>query len=242
MTQERHRGDEDISNHHVPSVQSCDYSMPVSDGTPDKSCCSYKYVPVEEKRKMFLSEILREANDRKAHMMNGGVNHVHPAVEKWFQTMETKNEGRITSRELQHAFEVFQGKHFSDSSCKFVVRLFDLDKNGGLDLKEFESLYYYIRQWLSAFNTYDRDKSGFLDENELDYALKQMDINFSPEFIRFLITKNNPKAKKMSLDQYIITCIQIQRFTDEFKNRDVNYSGSINIKYEDFLEMILRCL
>ncbi|XP_030745255.1 peflin-like, partial [Sitophilus oryzae] len=133
-------------------------------------------------------------------------------------------------------------QHFSDSSCKFVVRLFDLDKNGGLDVKEFESLYYYIRQWLNAFNTYDRDKSGFLDENELDYALKQMDINFSPEFIRFLITKNNPKAKKMALDQYIITCIQIQRFTDEFKNRDVNYSGSMNIKYEDFLEMILRCL
>jgi len=120
--------------------------------------------------------------------------------------------------------------------------LFDLDKNGGLDIKEFETLYYYIRQWITAFNTYDRDKSGFLDESELDYALKQLDINFSQDFLRFLVTKNNPKAKKMSLDQFIITCIQIQRFTDEFKNRDINYSGSINIKYEDFLEMILRCL
>lgn len=120
--------------------------------------------------------------------------------------------------------------------------MFDLDRNGGLDIKEFESLYYYIRQWITAFNTYDRDKSGFLDETELDYALKQMDINFTEEFLRFLITKSNPKARKMSLDQFIITCIQIQRFTDEFKNRDINYSGSINIKYEDFLEMILRCL
>lgn len=167
---------------------------------------------------------------------------LHPAVEKWFRTMDTKNEGKITSKELQQAFETFQGKHFSDATCKFVVRLFDLDKNGGLDVKEFETLYFYIKQWLIAFNTYDRDQSGFLDENELDYALKYMGINFSPEFIRFLITRNNPKAKKISLDQYIITCIQIQRFTEEFKSRDTEFTGNITIKYEDFLEMILRCL
>lgn len=167
---------------------------------------------------------------------------VHSAVEKWFKTMDTKNEGRISSKELQQAFQIFQGKHFSDAACKFVVRLFDLDKNGGLDIKEFETLYYYIKQWLHAFNTFDRDGTGFLDERELDLALKQMDIHFSPQFIRFLITRNNPRAKEISLDQYIVTCIQIQRFTDEFKSRDINFSGNINIKYEDFLEMILKCL
>ncbi|CAG9769419.1 unnamed protein product [Ceutorhynchus assimilis] len=221
--------------------------------TPEKKCCSYKYVPVEERRKQFVSDALREAEDRNTYAgilenhpnvnpFNRYNSTVHPAVERWFKAMKTKNEGQITSKELQQAFEVFQGKRYSDGACKFVVRLFDLDKNGGLDIKEFESLYYYIRQWVTAFNTFDRAKSGYLDEAELDYALKQMDINFTPEFLRFLVTKNNPKAKKISLDQYVITCIQIQRFTDEFKNRDINYSGNINIKYEDFLEMILRCL
>uniref|UniRef100_A0A6P7H6G3 Peflin-like isoform X1 n=1 Tax=Diabrotica virgifera virgifera TaxID=50390 RepID=A0A6P7H6G3_DIAVI len=167
---------------------------------------------------------------------------IHPAVEKWFRAMDMKNEGRISSKELQQAFEIFQGKKFSDAACKFVVRLFDLDKNGGLDIKEFETLYYHIKLWVNAFNTYDRGNSGFLGEPELDYALKHMDIHFSPDFIRFLITRNNPEAKTMSLDQYIVTCIQIQKFTDEFKRRDPNYTGNINIKYEDFLELILRCL
>ncbi|KAJ8933705.1 hypothetical protein NQ318_017069 [Aromia moschata] len=173
---------------------------------------------------------------------NHQLSTVHPAVEKWFRTMDTKNEGKISSKELQQAFEIFQGKHFSDAACKFVVRLFDLDKNGGLDIKEFETLYHYIKQWLVAFNTYDRDESGFLDENELECALKHMNINFSPEFVKFLITKNSPKARKISLDQYIITCIQIQRFTDEFKLRDKNFTGNVTVKYEDFLEMIMRCL
>lgn len=167
---------------------------------------------------------------------------VHPEVHKWFDTVDSKLQGRITAKELQQAFETFQGKRFSDNSCKFVVRLFDLDKNGGLDVKEFEQLYYYVKQWVNAFNTYDRDRSGFLTEHELQCALIHMDINFSPEFIKFLIQRYDTNSKKISLDQFIMTCIQIQKYTDEFKARDDKYLGEIKIKYEDFLEMIMRCL
>lgn len=159
-------------------------------------------------------------------------------MQKWFQ--EGRVTGKITAKELQEAFEVFQGKHFSDGTCKFVVRLFDLDKNGGLDVKEFEQLYTCVKQWVNAFNAYDRDKSGFLDETQLDHALKQMDINFSPEFIRFLITRSDPNARRLSLDQFIVTCIQIQKFSEEFRARDGKDAGSITVRYEDFLELILR--
>lgn len=163
--------------------------------------------------------------------------------QKWFETaVETKEFGKMTAKDLQHAFEVIQGKYFSENCCKFVVRLFDLDKKGGLDVKEFEELYTYVKKWVEAFNMYDADRSGFLNENELDSALKHMDIYFTPDFIRFLIKKTDSTAKRMSLDQFIVTCIQIQRYTEEFRSRDENYRGEISMKYEDFLEMILRCL
>lgn len=161
---------------------------------------------------------------------------------KWFDTIETKEKGKMTAKELQQAFETVQGKYFSENACKFVVRLFDLDKRGGLDVKEFEELYFYVRRWVEAFNAYDADRSGFLNENELDCALKRMDIYFAPEFIRFLIKKSDPNGKKMSLDQFVVTCIQIQRYTEEFRARDESYKGEISMKYEDFLEMVLRCL
>lgn len=167
---------------------------------------------------------------------------ITPGVEKLFQKMDPIKEGRISSRELQKAFEIFQGKHFSDATCKFIVRLFDLDKNGGLNVREFETLYYYIKQWSNAFNMYDPDNSGFLDENSLSCALKQLDIHFSPEFITFLLTKNNSNTRKISLDQYLIICIQIQKFTDEFKRRDTELKGKIELGYENFLELIMRCL
>lgn len=163
---------------------------------------------------------------------------------QWFETVETKELGKMTARELQHAFETIQGKYFSENSCKFVVRLFDLDKKGGLDVKEFEELYTYVKRWVEAFNMYDADRSGYLNENELDSALKHMDIYFSSDFIKFLIRKNNADSsiKKLSLDQFIVTCIQIQRYTEEFRVRDEHYRGEISMKYEDFLEMVLRCL
>ncbi|XP_044761673.1 peflin-like [Coccinella septempunctata] len=162
-------------------------------------------------------------------------------MQKWFGDLEHKQDGKMTAKELQQAFEIFQGRYFSDSACKFVVRLFDLDQNGGLDIREFELLYYYIKQWVTAFNAYDKERTGLLDEGQLDFALKHMDIHFSPEFIRYLIQRTNPNATKMPLDKYIVTCIQIQRYTDEFKQRDTEFTGHINVKYEDFLEMVMRC-
>ncbi|XP_031334741.1 peflin-like isoform X2 [Photinus pyralis] len=166
------------------------------------------------------------------------------ATERWsqFQMMESKGLGKISAKELQDAFLTFQGKHFSDASCKFVVRLFDLDRNGGLDVPEFEMLYSYVKQWVSAFNHIDKNRTGFLDEAQFDLALREMDINFSPDFIKFLISRNDQNGKRVSLDQFIVICVQIQRFTDEFKERDTNLTGKINLKYEDFLEIIMKCV
>lgn len=150
--------------------------------------------------------------------------------------------GKISARDLKDAFATFQNKHFSDGVCKFVVRLFDLDRNGGLDIKEFEQLYSYIKLWVSAYHVYDRHHAGYLTEKDFHNALKHMDIHFSPEFISFLVTRCDPINRRISLSQFIVTCVQIQKYTDEFKNRDDNYSGTINLRYEDFLEMVLRCL
>ncbi|XP_050293617.1 uncharacterized protein LOC126734126 isoform X3 [Anthonomus grandis grandis] len=98
----------------------------------EKKCCSANVKrSMEDKRKQFVSDIIRDVEGRKIYspiMENSPVvspfsriNSVHPAVEKWFRAMETKHEGQISSKELQQAFEIFQGKHFSDAACKFVV-------------------------------------------------------------------------------------------------------------------------
>ena len=50
--------------------------------------------------------------------------------------------------------------------------------------------------------------------NFLFIALQQMGFRFSPEFVKFLVSKSDFKThSQMSVDQFIVVCVQIQRFT-----------------------------
>jgi len=112
--------------------------------------------------------------------------------------------------------------------------MFDKDLSGTIDIFEFQQLYTYINQWLSAFKGYDRDGSGFIDEGELTQgiiyifnlplkkvadvylilAFQQMGYRFTPAFVKFLVSKSDPVTKnKISVDQFILICVQVQRFT-----------------------------
>lgn len=45
--------------------------------------------------------------------------------------------------------------------------MFDQDASGTIDVNEFEKLFNYVNQWMEVFKTYDRDRSGHIDETEL---------------------------------------------------------------------------
>lgn len=69
-----------------------------------------------------------------------------------------------------------------------------------------------------------------------------MGFRFSPEFVKFLIEKSDPENHKiMSVDQFIVVCVQVQRFTEAFRQRDKEMKGSITIGFEDFLSVALNC-
>jgi hypothetical protein len=60
-------------------------------------------------------------------------------------------------------------------------------------------------------------------------ALQQMGFRFSPEFIKFLISKCDlQNHKHMSVDQFIVVCVQIQRFTGKRQIEDVDCSLNIS--------------
>lgn len=73
-------------------------------------------------------------------------------------------------------------------------------------------------------------------------ALTQMGFRFSEPFIKFLVAKSDPvKHSQVSVDQFIVLCIQIQRFTEAFRARDAEQKGIISIQFEDFLQIALTC-
>uniref|UniRef100_A0A0K8TRW5 Putative ca2+-binding protein n=1 Tax=Tabanus bromius TaxID=304241 RepID=A0A0K8TRW5_TABBR len=167
---------------------------------------------------------------------------VPPEVQRWFAMVDRDQSGKINADELKLALVNGKGEHFSDTSCKLMIGMFDKDASGTIDIFEFEKLYTYINQWLAVFKTYDRDGSNYIDENELSQAFTQMGFRFSNEFINFLVKKSDTVSQKqISVDQFIVLCVQIQRFTEAFRMRDTQQNGTITIAFEDFLSVALTC-
>jgi hypothetical protein len=58
-------------------------------------------------------------------------------------------------------------------------------------------------------------------------ALQQMGFRFSPEFIKFLISKSDlQNHKHMSVDGFIVVCVQIQRFTGKIEDFGCSLNNS----------------
>lgn len=166
---------------------------------------------------------------------------VSPEVQNFFSQVDKDRSGKINSQELQQALINGKGQQFSDQACNLMISMFDADRSGTIDVYEFEKLFNYINQWLSCFKAYDRDGSGAIEEAELGQALTQMGFRFSQPFIQFLISVNDPNRREIAVDQFIVLCIKVQRFTDAFRQRDTQQQGIISIGFEDFLGIALAC-
>ncbi|XP_020294014.1 peflin isoform X2 [Pseudomyrmex gracilis] len=167
---------------------------------------------------------------------------VSPDVQQWFSMVDRDKSGRITATELQSALANGQGGTFSDTACKLMIGMFDKEKDGTINVSEFQALYNYINAWLGVFRGFDHDNSGSIQENELNAALTQMGYRLSPEFINYLIKNSDLKGhKSITVDQFIVLCVQIQRFTEAFRKRDTDQTGTITIGFEDFLGVALSC-
>lgn len=167
---------------------------------------------------------------------------INPNVQQWFSMVDKDGSGQITAKELQSALANGQGGTFSDIACKLMIGMFDKEKNGTINISEFQALYNYINAWLGVFRGFDHDNSGSIQESELNAALTQMGYRLSSEFIEFLIKKSDLRGhQSITVDQFIVLCVQIQRFTEAFRTRDTDQTGTISINFEDFLGVALSC-
>jgi len=160
---------------------------------------------------------------------------VDPQVAQWFNAVDTDRSGQIDAKELQRALVNGNWSNFSEEACRMMIDMFDLDRSGSINMHEFASLYKYINDWKSLFERIDRDRSGFIEEEELRQALEQMGYRFSPTFISNLLAKYDPRGRRLTLDYFIVCNVQIKRLTDSFRSRDKEMRGTATLAYEDFI-------
>ncbi|XP_078271783.1 programmed cell death protein 6 isoform X2 [Rhinoraja longicauda] len=145
-----------------------------------------------------------------------------------FQRVDRDRSGVISESELQQALS---------------NGMFDRNNRGGVDFNEFMGLWKYINDWQNIFRTYDRDKSNYIDKNELKHALSNFGYRLSEQFYNVLLTKFDRQGRgQIAFDDFIQCCIVLQRLTDVFRRFDTDQDGWIQVSYEQYLTMILSVI
>jgi hypothetical protein len=71
-------------------------------------------------------------------------------------------------------------------------------------------------------------------------AYQLMGYNLSPGFVNTVLYKFDTTGRRcLMLDTFIQSMVMITGLTDAFRARDVNLSGTINMAYEDFLDLAI---
>eukprot|EP00095_Tigriopus_kingsejongensis_P007822 maker-scaffold204_size260821-snap-gene-1.41 protein:Tk07822 transcript:maker-scaffold204_size260821-snap-gene-1.41-mRNA-1 annotation:"Peflin" len=176
----------------------------------------------------FSEEACRMMIDMFDRDRNGTINvyefgHLFNYINQWkglFENIDRDRSGFIEYSELQQD-------------------IFDKNASGTIDFNEFQQLFNYINQWKSLFESFDKDRSGRIEESELLQAFQQMGYRFTPTFVQNLLAKYDPRTRKLTLDNFIMACVQIKRLTDSFRSRDREMRGQATFQYEDFVGLAM---
>lgn len=167
-----------------------------------------------------------------------GVDHT---VWGWFQAVDRRGAGQITSEELQQALLNNNWSHFNGETCRLMVGMFDKDGSGTIDAIEFSALWKYIQDWKACFDGFDTDRSGTIDQQELHRAFTTFGYRLSPQFCSLCVRVfDRTDVNTMKFDDFIQCCVMLKTLTDSFRKFDTNQCGVININYEQFMDMVLN--
>merc|ERR1712072_65319 len=70
-------------------------------------------------------------------------------------------------------------------------------------------------------------------------GFQQMGYRFTPTFIQNILAKYDSRTRRLTLDNFIVVCVQIKRLTDSFRSRDREMRGQAMMQYEDFIGLAL---
>ncbi|KAE8226432.1 hypothetical protein CF319_g966 [Tilletia indica] len=119
----------------------------------------------------------------------------NPQLWGWFVAVDRDGSGNISPIELQQALVNGDWSPFDLDTVKMLMAIFDVDRSGHITFQEFEALWKYVQDWQNVFRHFDNDRSGNIDQGELQNALHSFGYNLNPKLLHLLVTKYiNPET------------------------------------------------
>lgn len=155
-----------------------------------------------------------------------------------FQAVDRDRNGAISEDELQEALSNGTSHPFNAETVRILTTIFDQNHTGNIEFHEFASLYKYVTDWKNIFSTYDYDRSGSIDRNELKIALQSFGYNLSEHAYNVLLNKfDHSRSGVIYFDDFIHCCVTLQKITEAFRAKDVHRAGVVHLSFEDFLAL-----
>uniref|UniRef100_A0A6G1SDD7 Programmed cell death protein 6 n=1 Tax=Aceria tosichella TaxID=561515 RepID=A0A6G1SDD7_9ACAR len=161
-------------------------------------------------------------------------------LRKIFQQVDKDRSNAINATELQACLSNGTWEPFNAETIKLMITMFDRSHKGQLNYEEFKQLWKYIEDWRQCFLSFDKDKSGYINKEELKLALTTFGYQLSDTFYDLLLVKfvKGGQVGRIYFDDFIQICVSLQTITAAFRHHDTDSDGVITIKYEDFLKLI----
>lgn len=151
-------------------------------------------------------------------------------------------DGQIDADELQRCLTqsgIAGGyKPFNLETCRLMVSMLDRDMSGTMGFNEFKELWAVLNGWRQHFISFDSDRSGTVDPQELQKALTTMGFRLNPQTVNS-IAKRYSTSGKITFDDYIACCVKLRALTDSFRRRDSAQQGMVNFSYDDFIQCVM---
>jgi len=165
-----------------------------------------------------------------------------PKLWSFFLAVDADHSGSISLAELKKALVNGDWTPFDLDTVKLLMNLFDVDRTGDIDFNEFTGLWRYIEDWQNVFRHFDRDRSGTIDDFELQCALNQFGMKLPQHLLSLLVAKfaSSPSGSEVgkqaiTFDRFMRACVFVKQFTEAFANLDTDKDGWVQLTYEQLL-------
>ncbi|XP_052209389.1 calcium-dependent protein kinase 1-like [Diospyros lotus] len=129
-------------------------------------------------------------------------------LKEMFKSMDTDNSGTITFEELKAGLPKL-GTKLSESEVRQLMEAADVDGNGTIDYIEFITATMHMNRMeredhlYTAFEFFDKDKSGYITMEELENALKQYNMGDEKTIKEIIAEVDTDHDGRINYDEFV---------------------------------------
>jgi len=164
----------------------------------------------------------------------------------WFQKVDADKSGAIDSNELSKV--MFSGKPLGKGAAIKLIRAFDRNGDGQIDFNEYILLHGFMVKLQNSFYAADTTKSGGLDINELQNALRIGGFpmsNLAGKEIYDHFELPNAKTgngKGVPINGFLLVCAYLATVRNIFEYNDTDRDGKIVLTFDQFAHITIHLM